>query len=71
MPRCFKGHRFILVVIDEVTNFMVTIPIYQSRPEDIGDALTEQVFSKYYVPEYKMMDWNSAFMSTLITYLRS
>ena len=28
MPRYYKGHTFILVVIDEVINFMVTIPIH-------------------------------------------
>ena len=25
MPRSYKGYKFILVVIDEVTNFIVTI----------------------------------------------
>ena len=27
MPRSYKGYKFIFVVTDEVTNFMVTIPI--------------------------------------------
>ena len=67
--RSYKGHKFILVVIDEVTNFMVTIPIYQSRSEEIGDALIEHVLSKYSVPECMVMDQDHAFMSTLINYL--
>ena len=46
MPKSYKGHRIILVVIDEVTNVMVTIP-NQSRSEEIGDALIEHMFSKY------------------------
>ena len=42
MPISYKGHKFMLVVIDEVTCFMVTIPIYQSRSEEMYDALIEQ-----------------------------
>ena len=45
--RSYKGHKFILIVFDEVTNAMVTIPIYQSRSEKIGDVLIEPVFRKY------------------------
>ena len=65
MARSHKGHKFILVVIDEVTNFMVTIAIYQSWSEEIGD----HVFSKYSIPECMIMDQDSTFMSTLINYL--
>ena len=31
MPKSQKGHRFILCIIDEVTNYLITAPIYQSR----------------------------------------
>ena len=31
MPRSHKGHKFILCIIDEVTNYLITIPIYQAR----------------------------------------
>ena len=47
MPRSQKGHRFILCMIDEVTNYLVTAPIYQSRSEEIVEALIENVISKY------------------------
>ena len=36
MPRSHKGHKYIPCVIDEVTNFLVTIPIFQARSEEIG-----------------------------------
>ena len=49
MPTFYRGYEFILIVIDEVTKFMVTIHIHQSRSEEIGDALIEHVFSKYIV----------------------
>ena len=31
MPRSHKGHRYILCIIDEVTNYLVTVPIFQAR----------------------------------------
>ena len=71
MPRSYKGHKFILVFIGEVTNFMVKIPIYQLRSGEIGDALMQYMFSKYSIPECMIMDEDSAFMFTLILYLRS
>ena len=50
---------------------MVTIPIYQSRSEEIGDALIEHVCSKHNIPKYMIRDQDSTFMSTLINYLTS
>ena len=69
MPRSHKGHRFILCIIDEVTNYLVTVPIFKARSEEIGEALTENVIMKYCIPEYIIMDQDSAFMSSLMTYL--
>ena len=63
MPRSYKGHKFILCIIDEVTNYLITVPIHQSRSEEIGDALIENVISKYCVQDYIIMDQDSAFMS--------
>ena len=31
MPRSHKGHKYILFIIDEVTNFLVTVPIFSSK----------------------------------------
>ena len=69
MSKSYKGHTFILVVIDGVTNFMVTISIHQSRSEEVEDVFKEHVFSKISIPECMNIDQDSAFMSTLLTYL--
>ena len=69
MPRSHKGHRYILCIIDEVTNFLITVPIFQARSEEIGEALTQNVITKYCIPEYIIMDQDSAFMSSFMTYL--
>ena len=36
MPRSHEGHRYILCIIDEVTNFLVTVPIFQAKSEEVG-----------------------------------
>ena len=69
MPRSHKGHKYILCIIDEVTNYLITVPIFQARSEEIGEALIENVITKYCIPEYIIMDQDSAFMSSLMTYL--
>ena len=48
---------------------MVTIPICQSRSQEIGNALIENVFSKYSIPECIIMNQDGALMSILINYL--
>ena len=68
MPRLQKGNRYILCVIDEMTNYLITAPLYQARSEDIGEALIENVISKFGMPEYMIMDQDSAFMSSLMSY---
>ena len=69
MPRSHRGNKFILCIIDEVTNYSVTVPIYQAKSEEMGEALIENVITKYCIPEYIIMDQDSAFMSSLMTYL--
>ena len=69
MPRSQKGHHYILCIIDEVTNYLVTAPLFQARSEEIGEALIENIITKYGTPEYMIMDQDSAFMSSLMSYL--
>ena len=69
MPRSQKGHWYILCMIDEMTNYLITAPLYQARSEEVGGALTENVISKFGTPDYMMIDQDSAFMSSLMSYL--
>ena len=41
MPRLQKGHQYILCVIDEMTIYLITAPLYQARSEEVGEALIE------------------------------
>ena len=69
MPRSHKGHKFILCIIDEVNNYLITVPICQAKSEGIAEALIEHMITKYCIPEYIIMDQDSAVMSSLMTYL--
>ena len=68
MPRSQKGHWYILCVIDEMANYLITAPLYQARSE-VGEVLIENVISKFGTPEYIIMDQDSAFISSLMSYL--
>ena len=69
MPRLNKGHKYILCIIDEVTNYLITVPIHQSKSEKIGNPQIEHVITKYCVPDYIIINQDSAFMSSLMNYL--
>ena len=46
MPKSHEGHKFILCIIDEVTNYLITVSIYQAKSEEIGEAIIENVITK-------------------------
>ena len=62
MSRLQKGHWYIICVIDEMTNYLITAPLYQARSEEVGEAVIENVISKFGMPDYMMMDQDSAFI---------
>ena len=69
MPKSYKGHKFMLCLTEEVTNYLITVPIHQAKSQQVGEAHIENIITKYCVPEYIIMDQGSAFMSSLMTYL--
>ena len=69
MPHSRKGYTFILGIIDEGTNYLITVFIYQSRAEEIGDTLIEHIVTEYCIPDCIIMDQDSTFMSSLINFI--
>ena len=47
-------------------NYLITVPIHQSKSQEIGNAIIENVITKYCGPEYIIMNQDSVFMSSLI-----
>ena len=71
MPKSSKGHKFISFIIDEVTNYLITVPTYWLKAEEVGKALIEHVITKYCIPDCIIIDQDSTFMSSLMNYLFS
>ena len=43
--------------------------MFQSKAEEIGDALMEHIITEYCIPDCVIIDQGSAFMSLLMNYL--
>ena len=56
MPKSHKGHKYILCIIDEVTNYLITVPMFQAKSEEVGEAILEHVITKHCIPDYIIMD---------------
>ena len=69
MPRLQKGHKCILYGINKVTNYLITVPIFHAKSEEVGEALVEHIITKYCIPDCINMDQDSALMSSLMNYL--
>ena len=69
MSKSYKGHKFILVVIDDVTSFIVTISIHQSKSPEVGHDLIERVLGKYTLHNWLIMEQDGANLFALINYL--
>ena len=69
MPRFQKGLQFILCIIDEITNYLIATPLYQAKSEEVREAIIENVITKFGTPDYMIMDQDSAFMPSLMSYL--
>ena len=52
-----------------MTNYLITVPIFHSRSEEVGEALIEHVVSKYCDPGCIIMDQDNAFMLSLMNYI--
>ena len=61
----FAGHQRVIKTyltisdkffIPNLTHYLIMVPIYQARSEEIGEALIENVITKYCIPGYIIMD---------------
>ena len=44
IPKSYKGDRYILCVINEVTTYIIIAPVKQAKSEEIGEILIHSVF---------------------------
>ena len=69
MPRSSKGHKFILCIIDEVTNYLIMVSVYHSKAEEVGEALIEHVITKYCIPQLYNHGSGQCIYDLLMNYL--
>ena len=66
MYRASTGQRFILVVTDDVPNYLVTVLLHEELHE-IGEALTNNVFCKHgHHSFFFLFDGDQAFLSSIM-----
>ena len=63
------GHKFILVVIDAATNYLVTILLHRGISHEIGETLINYVFCKNGPLRYLIFDEDHAFLWNAIQYI--
>ena len=71
MPKSYKGHKLNFCIIDEVTNYLITVPIHHPRSEELDDTLIDNIISKFSISDYMIMDVDNAFMYSLMNYSRN
>ena len=65
MYRASTGNRFIFVVTNDITNYLVTITLYREISYDIQKELINYVFLNM-VPSYLIFDDDQAFLSSVM-----
>ena len=53
----------------KVTNYLIAAPLYQAKSEEVREAIIKNIITKFGTPDYMIMDQDSAFMSSLMSYL--
>ena len=53
-----------------IANYLITVPIYQAKSDEINDTLIDNVISKYCMPDYIIMNQDSVFMSSLMFFIQ-
>ena len=69
MYRAITCHKFILVVSDKVTNFLVTTALYRGTLNKVGKALINNVFYKHGPHLYLIFDEDQVFYLVLCSIL--
>ena len=69
MSKSSKGHKFILCIIDEVMNYLITLPVCQSKSEKIKWCLDWSSNIKLLYTRLYNNGLRQCIMSSLIHYL--
>ena len=68
MPKSSKGYKFLLVLICEVSNFLVTQPMKEISAKGVREILVDSFICYFSTPVRIISDQDASFMSTLCQY---
>ena len=68
MPKSNKGFKYLLVILCEITNFLVTHPLKEVTASEVCRILVEEFITYFSTPVRIVCDQDPAFMSTLCRY---
>ena len=68
MPKSNRGFKFLLVILCEITNFLVTHPMKEISAENVCTILVDEFISYFSTPIRIVCDQDPSFMSTLCQY---
>ena len=68
MPNSNKGFKYLLVILCEITNFLVTHPLKEVTASEVCRILVEEFIAYFSTPVRIVCDQDPAFMSTLCKY---
>ena len=67
MPEGFNGYKYILILLCEVSNFVVACPLKSTKAEEVCDALWDNFIKYFGSPTHIICDKDPAFTSSLFT----
>ena len=68
MPPGVQNFAYILVMLCEVSNYMIAVPLRSTRTPEVCEAILKNCIAYFGPPSHIICDQDPAFMSTLATY---
>ena len=68
MPKSNKGYKYMIVILCEITNFLVTHPLKEVTASEVCRILVEEFIAYFSTPVRIVCDQDPAFMSSLCRY---
>ena len=68
MPKSNRGYKYMIVILCEITNFLVTQPLKEVTASEVCRVLVEEFIAYFSTPVRIVCDQDPAFMSSLCRY---
>ena len=68
MPKSNRGYKYMIVILCEITNFLVTHPLKEVTASEVCRILVEEFIAYFSTPVRIVCDQDPAFMSSLCRY---